>query len=56
LCDLLDLPRPEPSVADEAANTCVFDKAVSFPLPDGKTITKYICLSGRPEVPIAVFG
>jgi hypothetical protein len=44
LCDVLGLPRPEPSVADEAANTYVFDKAVTFPLPDGKTTTKYIDL------------
>jgi hypothetical protein len=44
LCDVLGLPRPDPSVADEAANTYVFDKAVSFPLPDGKTTTKYIDL------------
>ncbi len=44
LCDVLDLPRPEPSVADEAANTYVYDKAVAFPLPDGRTTTKYIDL------------
>ena len=41
LCDLLGVPRPDPSVADEAANRYVFDKAVTFPLPDGKTTTKY---------------
>jgi len=44
LCDVLGLPRPDPSVADEAANTYVFDKAVTFPLPDAKTTTKYIDL------------
>lgn len=44
LCDLLGVPRPDPSVADEAANRYVFDKAVTFPLPDGKTTTKYIDL------------
>ena len=44
LCDLLGVPRPDPSVAEEAANTYVFDKAVTFPLPDGKTTTKYIDL------------
>jgi hypothetical protein len=38
------VPRPDPSVADEATNTYVFDKAVTFPLPDGKTTTKYIDL------------
>ena len=35
LCDVLDLPRPDPAVADEAANAYVFDKAV--PLPHGAT-------------------
>lgn len=44
LCDVLDLPRPEPSVADESTNTYVYDKAVAFPLPDGRTTTKYIDL------------
>lgn len=44
LCDLLGVPRPDPSVAEEAANRYVFDKAVTFPLPDGKTTTKYIDL------------
>jgi hypothetical protein len=44
LCDLLGLPRPDPSVAEEAANTYVFDKAVTFPLPDGRSTTKYIDL------------
>lgn len=29
LCDLLGVPRPDPSVADEASNTYVFDKAVT---------------------------
>jgi hypothetical protein len=44
LCDLRGVPRPDPSVADEAANRYVFDKAVTFPLLDGKTTTKYIDL------------
>ena len=35
LCDALELPRPEPTVADEAANAYVFEKAV--PLPHGST-------------------
>jgi hypothetical protein len=30
LCDHLDLPRPEPSQADESANIYVIDKAVVF--------------------------
>lgn len=44
LCDLLGVPRPDPSVADEAANRYVFDKAVTFQNPDGKTSTGYIDL------------
>jgi len=44
LCDVLGVPRPDPSVVEEASNTYVFDKAVTFPLPNGKTTTKYIDL------------
>jgi hypothetical protein len=44
LCDLLGVPRPNPSVADEAANTYVFDKAVTFRSADGATSTGYIDL------------
>lgn len=44
LCDVLGVPRPDPSVADEAANRYVFDKAVTFQNPDGKTSTGYIDL------------
>ena len=47
LCDVLGVPRPEPSVADEAANRYVFDKAVTFQNPDGKTSTGYIDLYRR---------
>jgi hypothetical protein len=44
LCDVLGVPRPDPSLADEAANRYVFDKAVTFQNPDGKTSTGYIDL------------
>ncbi|MEI6506149.1 MAG: DNA methyltransferase [Planctomycetota bacterium] len=47
LCDVLGVPRPEPSVADEAANRYVFDKAVTFQNPDRKTSTGYIDLYRR---------
>jgi hypothetical protein len=47
LCDVLGVPRPDPSVADEAANRYVFDKAVTFQNPDGKTSTGYIDLYRR---------
>ncbi len=35
LCDALQVPRPDPTVADETANAYVFEKAV--PLPAGST-------------------
>ena len=38
LCDLIGVPRPDPSEADEAENTYVFDKAVTFRTPDGKRL------------------
>jgi SAM-dependent methyltransferase len=44
LCDLLGVPRPNPSVADEAVNTYVFDKSVTFRAADGTTSTGYIDL------------
>jgi hypothetical protein len=44
LCDYLDLPRPEPSRADEKLNTYVIDKAVVFQELDGSTTTNYIDL------------
>jgi hypothetical protein len=47
LCDYLDLPRPEPSQADEALNTYVIDKAVVFQNLDGSTATNYIDLYKR---------
>jgi SAM-dependent methyltransferase len=47
LCDFLDLPRPEPSQADEDANTYVIDKAVFFQELDCSTTTNYIDLYKR---------
>jgi hypothetical protein len=44
LCDVLGVPRPDPSVPDEAANRYVFDKAVTFQNPDGKISTGSIDL------------
>jgi hypothetical protein len=35
LCDLLDVPHPEPTVADETLNGYVFEKAVEFNNGDG---------------------
>jgi len=47
LCDHLDLPRPEPSQADESANIHVIDKAVVFQNLDGTTTTNFIDLYKR---------
>ena len=47
LCDFLDLPRPEPSKADEEANTYVIDKAVVFQELDGSSSTNFIDLYKR---------
>jgi hypothetical protein len=47
LCDHLDLPRPEPSQADESANIYVIDKAVVFQNLDGTTTTNFIDLYKR---------
>lgn len=35
LCDLLDVPHPEPTQADEDANVYTFEKAVKIPEGDG---------------------
>jgi SAM-dependent methyltransferase len=47
LCDHMDLPRPEPSQADESANIYVIDKAVVFQNLDGTTTTNFIDLYKR---------
>jgi hypothetical protein len=47
LCDYLDLPRPEPSQADESVNNYVIDKAVVFFNLDGSTTTNFIDLYKR---------
>jgi hypothetical protein len=42
LCDLLGVPRPDPTTPDDAANAYVFERAVTFhhgdgtKLPDGR--------------------
>ena len=37
LCDLLGVPRPEPTRADDSENAYVFERAVTFKNPDGST-------------------
>jgi hypothetical protein len=39
LCDLLGVPRPEPSLSENARNAYVFDRAVTFTNGDGTTST-----------------
>ncbi|MGC1871238.1 MAG: DNA methyltransferase [Acidobacteriaceae bacterium] len=47
MCDYLDLPRPEPSQADEAANAYVIDKTVNYRELDGSSTTNFIDLYRR---------
>jgi hypothetical protein len=44
LCDLLQVPRPEPTSADAAKNTYVFERAVTRTNPDGSSSTGFIDL------------
>ena len=37
LCDILDVPRPEPAVPDDSQNCYVFERAVQFHNGDGTT-------------------
>ena len=47
LCDLLDVPRPEPATDDTANNAYVFERAVTFQHHGGKTSTGRIDLYKR---------
>ena len=47
LCDLLDVPRPEPTKPDDADNAYVFERNVTFHHPDGSTSTGRIDLYKR---------
>jgi hypothetical protein len=47
VCDFLDLPRPDPSQADESLNAYMIDKAVHFTEFEGSTTTNYIDLYRR---------
>ncbi len=47
LCDLMEVPRPDPSTSDEDANTYVIDKAVVFKELDGSSTTNFIDLYRR---------
>ncbi len=47
LCDLLGVPRPDPTLEDDALNTYVFEKAVTFRHGDGSTSAGRIDLYRR---------
>lgn len=47
LCDLLDVPRPDPTVNDDADNAYVFDRTLTFNHADGSTSTGFIDLYKR---------
>ncbi len=44
LCDILEVPRPDPTSPDPAKNLYVFDRAITRVNPDGTTSTNYIDL------------
>lgn len=44
LCDLLGVPRPDPTSPDPAKNRYVFDRAITRVHPDGSATTNYIDL------------
>ena len=44
LCDILEVPRPDPTSPDPAKNLHVFDRAISRVNPDGSSVTNYIDL------------
>jgi hypothetical protein len=37
MCDLLEVPPPDPAGPDDEKNAYVFERAVPFPKPDGST-------------------
>lgn len=42
LCDVLDVPRPDPATDDPEQNLYVFDRAITRVSPDGRATTNYI--------------
>lgn len=47
LCDVLGVPRPDPTTPDDAENGYVFERSVTFHHPDGSTSTGRIDLYKR---------
>ncbi len=47
LCDVIEVPRPDPAGPDDEQNAYVFERTVPFPNPDGSTTIKRIDLYKR---------
>jgi hypothetical protein len=47
LCDLLEVPRPDPAGTDDEKNSYVFERAVPSANADGSTMIKRIDLCKR---------
>jgi hypothetical protein len=47
LCDVLDVPHPDPSVPENDENAYVFERSVNFINPEGPPSTKFIDLYKR---------
>ncbi len=47
LCELLKLPRPDPTTPDDAKNNYVFDRSITATNPDGTPTTNFIDLYKR---------
>jgi hypothetical protein len=44
LCEILEVPRPDPTSPDAEKNLYVFDRAITRTSPDGSAVTNYIDL------------
>lgn len=47
LCDMLEVPRPDPATPNEDDNAYVYDKAIPFHIGDGSTAPRFIDLYKR---------
>ena len=60
LCELLDVPGPNPSVPDNTENAYVFERSVTLINPEGPPSTKFIDLynvaasSSKPNIYMAL--
>ena len=47
LCDILEVPRPDPATPNEDDNAYVYDKSITFHIGDGSTAPRFIDLYKR---------